>query len=257
MTRRRRWLLRAALALLVVVLALAAPFVAAFRGLAPIADGVGPARGVRTVRMNFVSAFVLDAGDGRAVLVDAGADRSGAALLAALRAGGYGSDAVLAVLLTHGHGDHIAAAPLFRNAEIVSLEAERALVEGAVAPRSPIGRLSGAKPSGVRVTRVARDGDTLRYGALEVHVYAIPGHTAGSAAFLAGDVLFVGDAVSATTDGRARGPAWMFSESTGEGAASLRALSARLRREGRVVRAMAPAHSGPLTGDVLGALAAL
>jgi len=106
----------------------------------------------------------------------------------------------------------------------------------------------------VRVTRVVGDGESLRFGSLDLTVYAIPGHTTGSAAYLAREVLFVGDAVSATNENRLRGPAWMFSESVEQGAASLRALGARLRSEGRAVRAMASAHSGPLTGDVLGAL---
>jgi glyoxylase-like metal-dependent hydrolase (beta-lactamase superfamily II) len=257
MTRARRWLLRGSLALIVALALLSIPFVEAFRGLAPIVDGAGPADGVRTVKLQFVSAFVLDAGPGRAVLVDAGADRAGVALLAALRAAGLGPESVLAVLLTHGHGDHVAAAPLFRQADIVALDAERPLVEGTVASRSPMGRLSGPKPTGVRVTRIAHDGDELRYGTLAVHVYALRGHTVGSAAYLARETLFVGDAASATNDQRVRGPAWIFSENTSEGASSLRALGERLRREGRTVRAMAPAHSGPLTGDVLGALRAL
>jgi hydroxyacylglutathione hydrolase len=257
MSRARRWIARVSIALVAVMGLLAAPFVAASWGLAPIADGQGPLAGVRTVKLGFVSAFVLDAGGGRAVLVDAGADRAGVALLAALRAAGYGPDAVLAVLLTHGHGDHIAAAPLFRSAEIVALEQERALVEGAVTARSPMARFSRAKPTGVRVTRLARDGEVLRYGSLEVRVFAIRGHTEGSAAYLARDVLFVGDAASATTDHRARGPIWMFSEDTDVGAASLRTLAGRLRREGHSVRAMAPAHSGPLMGAVLEALTAL
>lgn len=257
MTRARRWLLRGSAALLVLLIFFAIPFFAAFRGLAPIVDGPGPVAGVRTVKMGFVSAFVLDAGEGRAVLVDAGADRAGVELLAAVRAAGYAPDAVLAVLLTHGHGDHVAAAGLFRNAAIVALDAERALVEGAVTSRSPMGRMARARPTGVRVTRVVRDGESLRFGALDVTVYALPGHTAGSAAYLAREVLFVGDAASATHENRARGPAWIFSESVEQGATSLRALAARLRAEGRVVRAMAPAHSGPLTGDVLGALSAL
>lgn len=257
MTRTRRWVLRVSLALLVLLIALAIPFVAAFRGLAPIADGLGPASGVRTVKMNFVSAFVLDAGDGRVVLVDAGADRSGTELLAALRAANIRAESVIAVLLTHGHGDHVAGAPLFRNAEIVALEPERALIEGAVTSHSPMGRISRATPTGVRVTRVAHDGETLRFGSLDVRVFAIPGHTSGSAAYLARDVLFVGDAASATNDQRVRGPAWIFSESVEQGAASLRALAARLRREGATVRAMAPAHGGPLTGNVLDALSSL
>ncbi|MBL8684662.1 MAG: MBL fold metallo-hydrolase [Myxococcales bacterium] len=257
MKRGRRWLLRASLALLVVALVVAAPFVTAFRGLAPIVDGAELAPGVRTVKMSFVSAFVLDAGEGRAVLVDAGADRAGTALLAALRAAGSAPDAVLAVLLTHGHGDHLAAAPLFRNAAIVALEAERRLVEGTVTSRSPMGRWSRAKPTGVRVTRAVRDGESLRFGSLDVRVFALPGHTVGSAAYLARGVLFVGDAASATEDRHVRGPAWVFSESVDRGAASLRALGARLRREGLPVTALAPAHSGPLTGDVVGALSAI
>ena len=50
--------------------------------------------------------------------VDAGLDASGAAILAELKSAGAQPQQVLAVLITHGHADHYAAATLSPKAEV-------------------------------------------------------------------------------------------------------------------------------------------
>ena len=73
-----------------------------------------------------------------------------------------------------------------------------------------------------------KDGDTLMLGPHTVHVYAVPGHTQGSAAYLVDDVLFMGDAADTKSDGTVIGSPWIFSDSQPQDRASLVALDARL-----------------------------
>ena len=74
----------------------------------------------------------------------------------------------------------------------------------------------------------------------------MPGHTAGSAAYLVNNVLFVGDSADVTSGGVLQGSPWLFSDSQAQNRASLAALAARLKKEGVTVKAIVPAHSGAL-----------
>jgi glyoxylase-like metal-dependent hydrolase (beta-lactamase superfamily II) len=249
--RRRRWILWLVLAVVAVLLVPVVAIGSAFYGTTAIEDG-RPFGGVRTVKLGYVAAFVLDAGNGTVALVDTGADAKGELLLAALRARGIAPEAVRAIFLTHGHSDHVAAAPLFPRAEIYALYTEIPLIEGRTAGHSPISKLISAKPSGVRVTHPLSDGERVTVGELRVQAFAIPGHTEGSAAYLAEGVLFLGDAATATKSGHVAGPAWVFSDDRRLGRESLQRLSARLSRDYSPVRVLAFAHSGAIeAGDAI------
>ena len=65
-----------------------------------------------------------------AVLVDAGMDASGAAILAELQAQGLSAGDVRAVLITHGHPDHVAAATRFPAAIVFVGAADAAMIRG-------------------------------------------------------------------------------------------------------------------------------
>ena len=245
-TRVRKVLLGVVATVVVLLLGVGGLMYSAFAGNAPSRNGAGPTPGVETVAMGFVSAFVLDADPGSVALVDTGADATGARLIAALRARGLGPDAVRAIFLTHGHQDHTAAVRAFPRAEVYALAAEVPVIAGTAPMHSPMSHVRSPPPTGLRVTHTLADGETVNVGSLAVRVFALPGHTPGSAAYLAHETLFLGDASSATVEGLVRGPVWLFSEDVMQGRASLRALGARLLHEALPVRALAFAHSGPV-----------
>jgi glyoxylase-like metal-dependent hydrolase (beta-lactamase superfamily II) len=187
-------------------------------------------------------------------LVDAGNDTAGEAILAELSRRQLGPDAVSAIFLTHGHADHIGAVPLFPKAQVLAIDAEAPLIEGRAGARGPLTRLFPVRPTGITVTRHLKDGDVVTIGDVPVRVYAVPGHTAGSAAYLADGVLFLGDSADVASDGTLNGAPWVFSDSQPENRASLARLEQRLVADGVKVMALVPAHSG--ASDGLAALTA-
>jgi glyoxylase-like metal-dependent hydrolase (beta-lactamase superfamily II) len=165
---------------------------------------------------------------------------------------------VEAVFVTHGHPDHIGGCKAFKQARLHALAPEVGLIEGAATVRSPMTAVmpQGPRPTGLKVFRPLRDGETVQVGTLAVRAFAAPGHTPGSAAYLAREVLYLGDAANIASDGQMKNAAWVFSTDTRQARNSLKALSRRLQDEGAAVQRVAPAHSAPAPGSALTAFAA-
>lgn len=235
----RRSILGAAVVGLVVVALPVVVVGSAFVGLAPIVDGEAVADGVVAVRDGYVSLHVVDVAPGRVLLVDCG--QGAEAVRAHLASRGLGDEAVAAILLTHGHPDHVGGCAAFPAAVVHALDPERDLVEGRVAAQGPLTRLAGASDSGTRVDRVVADGEVLRIGEVDVEAFAVPGHTAGSAAWLVRNVLFVGDSASVEDDGDLRPAPWAFTDDPAENRAALTRLANRLRD--RAVARVAASHT--------------
>jgi glyoxylase-like metal-dependent hydrolase (beta-lactamase superfamily II) len=246
MTRTRKILLALAAVAVAVVAPPVALLVATFAGNPPIVDGRELPGGGRVVKDGYVSLAVVDVGPGHVLLVDAGGDPKGAAIDAELSRRGLGRDAVLAILLTHGHADHTGACGLFPNATVYALEAELPLLEGKVAPKGPLPRLFGASASSCAHITPIHDGEKVDVGQISAEVFAVPGHTAGSAAWLVTGALYLGDAADATKDGRLVGSKWVFSDDAAQDERSLVALAGRV--EGLPISTLVFAHTGTLEG---------
>ena len=244
----KRGLARAAVVLLVLLAIPVSLFASAFIGTSALADAVDVGDAVRVVKDGFVAVGFIDLGAGQVALVDAGVDKEGKAILAELARRKLGPDAVVAILLTHGHGDHLAGAHLFPKARVYALEPDVALAEGRVGSSSPMGRLAGAKPTGVKIERGLADGEALALGARTVRVFALPGHTGGSAAYLVAGALFLGDSAGSSKDGKILGAPWVFSDNQTQNRVALHLLAERLRPMAAEVKTLVPAHSGVLQG---------
>ena len=232
-----------ALVVVVLLLGVVAVLAMTFMGRRPLADGQ-TVSGMTVVADGFSSVAVIPISDGRVALVDAGQDQEAGAIIVELRRRQLGPEAVSMILLTHGHPDHIGGVRRFPKAQVLALDTEVPLIAGEVGARGPLTRLFPASPTGISVGRRLRDGDVVTLGSRTVRVYAVPGHTAGSAAYLVDDVLFVGDSADIDRDGMLQGAPWIFSDSQDENRTSLVRLEQRLVADGARVSAIVPSHSG-------------
>lgn len=251
----RRVLLAIGVIVLLVIAVLGIGIAEMFVGLRPVEDG-RVVNGIRIVADGFTTMAVVPSGPQEVVLIDAGMDQTGAALLAELTRRGIGADAVKAVFLTHGHGDHIGAIRMLPGAEVAAMAAEAPIAEGRESPASPMGRLMPASPTGITVTRPLRDGESVTIGTATIRAYAVPGHTAGSAAYVVNDVLFMGDSAQINSEGALRAAPWLVTDDRAQNRASLARLQQRLTEDGVRIAAIVPAHSGVAdSGEALAAFA--
>ena len=141
------------------------------------------------------------------VVVDLGWARADRALRDALGRIGATPEEVVAVLLTHGHRDHTGAWRTVKGATFWVGAGEAGRLRGERVRDGWIPRLADRlrppalpRPGELRVGAISRD-TALVFGGDTVRVFLVPGHTAGSAAYLARGVLFVGDAASSGRGG--------------------------------------------------------
>jgi glyoxylase-like metal-dependent hydrolase (beta-lactamase superfamily II) len=233
-----------ALVLALVIIGFVILIAATFMRRQRIPDGL-EINGLRIVKDGFVSVCLLPLAGGEAALFDAGNDKTGKAILRELARLGLGPENVTTIFLTHGHRDHVAGAPLFPGARVMALSEEVDVVEGRASSGGPILRMLPVRPTGMTVNRALRDGEVVDLGTAKVRVFAVPGHTAGSAAYLVNRVLMLGDAADVGSDGRLKSPPWLFSKDRAQDRASLKRLAMRLANEGGV-EALVCAHSGAL-----------
>jgi hydroxyacylglutathione hydrolase len=136
----------------------------------------------------------------------------------------------VAVLLTHGHVDHVwSVAPVCGAKDVPALihPADRAMLTDpnsglGAPPGTPIlGRLEWSEPDDVRELV---DGEMLRLAGLELRVDATPGHTRGSVTFTGGEEFFSGDLLFAGSIGRTDLPGGSYEQMLESLAAVLLAL---------------------------------
>ena len=107
-----------------------------------------------------------------------------------------------AILLTHGHFDHIAGVDVLREATSTPVyihEADAQTLEDPEKNMSVIThRLLTIKPA----DRLLKGQEVLELAGMQVQVLHTPGHTQGGVCYLAEDVLFSGDTLFSMSIGR-------------------------------------------------------
>jgi glyoxylase-like metal-dependent hydrolase (beta-lactamase superfamily II) len=250
----KRIILAVVAIVLLPVLIIGGNMVLTFSALAPPPDGTKDiSAGVTLVNDGFAVFYLLTGSDG-AALVDCGDDAAGKVILGELKRKSLTPDDVKAIFLTHGHPDHIASCHLFPKAEVYAFAGDVPLAAGQAHSKGLVPRLFDTPvEKQIKVTKTLADGETVTFGDRQVTAFAMPGHTVGSASYLTGGVLMMGDNAGIGKDGVLRPAMSLFSDDQDENRRSLRTLAAKLEARRGEVTLMAYGHSG--TSDGLRALA--
>lgn len=203
--------------------------------------------GAVQIKQGFVSVAAIPSGDRHVILVDCGDDTRATAIIEGLRRMGMDQPDVKAILLTHAHPDHIAGCGVFAGAAVYAMAAERPLIERRAKQRTVLGVPIG-KPNDIHVSRYLQNGDSFEIGNITVSAYLIPGHTDGSAAYLAAGTLYLGDSADGGRDGQLVPAKRFVSKDVGQNRISLASLAEELRPRASEISTMEFAHSGPLLG---------
>jgi len=238
-----------AVVVLLPVLSLAAALFFTMNGLEPVPEsGKALAGGAVLVNDGFAAIYLLPANGGLA-LVDCGDDAKGEVILAELKKRSLTADDVTAVFLTHGHPDHIAACHLFKKAEVYAFPGDVGIAAGTERSKGPLPRFfETPEEKRVKVTKTLTDGETVAVGDRQVVALAVPGHTPGSASYVSGGVLIMGDNAQVESGGALRPAMFLFSDDQGQNKKSLHELAGKLKQKGLQVEMTAYGHSGPSPG---------
>ena len=212
----------------------------------------GPALGggIEEVADGLATTYLFALASGNIVLIDAGNDATGEPILQALMKRGKQADDVVAIFITHAHPDHDAGIAAFPKAQVYAMREEVAIADASEPYDSPLHRWLGpTNPHPFKVTHPLQDQETIALENLSVTAYGVPGHTPGSALYLAGGVLFLGDAASIGRSGKMRPPVWLFSRDADKGVTSLAAALDKLAPRAAEVRIVTSSHSGNMAGD--------
>lgn len=142
--------------------------------------------------------YILDCGNNQAIAIDIGGTPQ--KILNILKTENLN---LKAILLTHGHYDHVAGVESVRQAtgaEVYIHEKDAIMLESGKANLAY--QLSSEIYQPVQKYQVVQDGDILKIGNLEIQVMHTPGHTSGSVCYIIGNQIFCGDTIFKGSIGR-------------------------------------------------------
>ena len=144
---------------------------------------------VFAIKDSFVNMFLVKDSDNY-VAIDAGSDiKTIGKELETVR---IDPEKIVAVVLTHTDGDHVAAIKLFKNAKVYLSRPEEQLLNGKKSRFLFFGNKIDAK-----AYSLIDDQQVINIGNTKIKGILTPGHTAGSMCYLVNDkYLFTGDALS-------------------------------------------------------------
>ncbi|MCE5264580.1 MAG: MBL fold metallo-hydrolase [Deltaproteobacteria bacterium] len=149
-----------------------------------IARGVYLVGGPEISHAEDATAFLIDFG-GELVMVDCGAGRSVGRVLRNIEQADFDPAAISTLILTHGHIDHIGAAPELRKrlgCRVLIHDLDADAVESGDPVRTAADWYGIDFPPTAVDRRLKGDEEVLRFGEEILHCIHIPGHTPGSIA---------------------------------------------------------------------------
>ncbi len=189
---------------------------------------------ITQVKDLFTSAFVVNT-DAGVVLVDTGFNEKSKPVLKALAKQNKQASDVVAVLVTHGHTDHINGALNFPEAVIYAHEDEQPLLAEA----------------GITSFTSFQDQEILSFGESSFEIFHVKGHTDGNVVILVDDVLIMGDTAQSYKDGSISTVDEKYSEDPELANQSLKELGTRLESRAEDISWIVFSHSGALAGTHL------
>lgn len=117
-----------------------------------------------------------------------------------------------AILLTHGHADHIAAVePLIKKLDI-PLYIGKGDEHMLASPSGNISAMVGLQITCPPADHVLKDSDVISFGSLKFSVFSTPGHTQGGICYFIENSLFCGDTLFNGSIGRTDLPGGDYSQ---------------------------------------------
>jgi glyoxylase-like metal-dependent hydrolase (beta-lactamase superfamily II) len=160
------------------------------KAMTPVQTGE-TVKNVFSVKDSFVNFYLIKSGENY-ICIDAGNDR--ATILKELKKLKINPGKIVAILLTHSDGDHVAGISLFKNADVYLSKQEEQLINGKKTRFFVFeNKIDTDK------YKLIEDQQILTVDNSKIQCFLVPGHTPGSMCYLVNDtLLFTGDALRLT-----------------------------------------------------------
>jgi glyoxylase-like metal-dependent hydrolase (beta-lactamase superfamily II) len=157
-----------------------------FMGAMPfvgVVDGVFQVGGQGLTVPGDCCVYLIDAGEGRSVLVDAGLGTHPEGLITNIEETGHPIEKVIALVLTHCHIDHIGGAPAIvdtSGCEVIAHGEDADAIRDGISERTASDAYGVPSPEVAVNREITSDGGILDYGSAHLIVIHTPGHTPGN-----------------------------------------------------------------------------